>query len=1389
MHDSSYNIMIQFRKLVEKHFLQEQVKVLEMKHNDVNYSYRELYANHTNFNYICLSMKPGHEVDCVSKNPYRWQKLLDESFDVIISDQTFEYIEYPWLIIEEMNRVLKTNGLICIIAPSRRSQNKSPVDRWRYSPYGFRALAKWVHLEVLEAKASWEKSDCNDESDQQGETFCILYKPEHKDRTKQHERKVRSTAPPVNSNSPLRHNKQNSYYGFARPEVVEAIIKNQIPTGNVLEVGCAGGATGKHLKDKLPVQSYVGIDISPEAADIAKRHLDRVIVADIEKTDLAIEYGLKPGEFDLLLVLDVLEHLYDPWDSLAELSYYVKPGGYVIASLPNIQNITVLQGLIKGNWDYQNAGILDATHLRFFTLEGSKYMFRGAGLTIKNIEHVINPSLDMEKLKESGNKYSHENLEISNLTKKDFLHLFTYQYILVAQKSSSSAALNTASQNSVATKGGLLPAYRRENIVPQMTSIVILTFNQLEYTKKCLKSLLRHTPDHHEIIFVDNGSTDGTVLWLRKLMQHNTNFKLIENKRNLGFAKGCNQGIGESSGEFIILLNNDVVVTGGWLTGMLECLKSAPDAGIVGPMTNNISGPQQVVSNKYRSVDDLENYSTKFKEHYRHRRIQLRRIVGFCMLFRRSLIDQIGMMDQSFGTGNFEDDDFCLRATLEGFRNYIAGDVFIHHYGSRSFIGNNIAYGTTISRNKKLFDEKWNNVNASTSLGRKVAVLKSLEKAEEHFQRQEINQAVTTLIDAIRYLPDYKLIYFRLAEILIDSERFGEALEVLNSMSEDGKHEGRWHALTGYCKQGMGLHAEAGKHAEDALVMDTDSSLALNLKGRLANKGGNNEAARRYFEKAIESDPGYGTSYTNLGALQWTAGNKEEALDLLEKGFVLSPTVSDTISLYHAVTTATKEFERAEMIARKAKELYPLNKRICFFLIDLLIKQNKNAFAMEEIERVMTTFRIDEAVITAALEIRKKVGIPKIDIRRKPGTLSACMIVKNEEDNIARCLASLKPVADEIIVVDTGSKDKTKEISRAFGAQVYEFVWTDDFSEARNLSMSKARGEWILVHDADEVISDRDYDKLRIILDQRPSGTAAYSLITRNYTKDSAFEGWTANSGEFPDEEMGIGWFPSPKVRLLVNDKRFRFENPIHELLEPSLKRAGVDIKACAVVIHHYGQISPERVKAKAGMYYLLGKKKLESAQNQVAAIRELAVQARAIGRYDEAIELWNKYITINPDHYLPYFNMSGCYFEKEDFYKAFQKAKKAFELNPISKEVVQCYATTSLFCNSASNAIKSLESLLQTIPAYPTGKMTLATAYCITGTEEKGVQLLKEMKRMAYDCSEGLYNLSKKFIAAGKIDSAILLLESMEKSGHVHPDGAKLLQEFYHDQIINTTQ
>jgi O-antigen biosynthesis protein len=239
----------------------------------------------------------------------------------------------------------------------------------------------------------------------------------------------------INKNNPLALGKGKSYYGFVREDILDTIAKSGIQTKRILEIGCAGGAMGKRMKEIFPVEYYVGLELSEDVAEMARQHLDRVITADIEKVDLADDFGLDLEDFDLVLALDVLEHLYNPWDVLADLKQYLKTGGHVVASIPNVQNLAVIGDLIKGRWRYTDAGILDAAHIRFFTLEGISPLFEGAGLSLKCVNYTLVPDLDLSTIKDTGNSIRNENVNITGLTKQEILQFFVYQYIVVAGKS------------------------------------------------------------------------------------------------------------------------------------------------------------------------------------------------------------------------------------------------------------------------------------------------------------------------------------------------------------------------------------------------------------------------------------------------------------------------------------------------------------------------------------------------------------------------------------------------------------------------------------------------------------------------------------------------------------------------------------------------------------------------------------------------------------------------------------------------------------------------------------------------------------------------------------------------------------------------------------------
>ena len=237
----------------------------------------------------------------------------------------------------------------------------------------------------------------------------------------------------------------------------------------------------------------------------------------------------------------------------------------------------------------------------------------------------------------------------------------------------------------------------------KLVSIVILGFNQVEYTKKCIESIRHHTRQKYELILVDNGSKDGTEAFFRSI----PGAKVIRNPENLGVSKGWNQGMRLAAGEYILILNNDIIVGPDWLENMVRLAESDPSIGLVGPRSNYIAGPQVVPEVPYRQEAEILPFIRKWQEEHALSAAEFGFIKGFCHLIPRSVFEKVGFYDERFGKGNFEDDDYCVRVRYNGFRALFANDSFIHHYGSVSFNQESVDWRALMIENQKKYEQKW----------------------------------------------------------------------------------------------------------------------------------------------------------------------------------------------------------------------------------------------------------------------------------------------------------------------------------------------------------------------------------------------------------------------------------------------------------------------------------------------------------------------------------------------------------------------------------------------------------------------------------------------------------------------------------------------------------
>lgn len=238
-----------------------------------------------------------------------------------------------------------------------------------------------------------------------------------------------------------------------------------------------------------------------------------------------------------------------------------------------------------------------------------------------------------------------------------------------------------------------------------LSSIIIPCWNNFRYTRACVESVLSRTEGVFELILVDNGSTDQTARWMRSLAS-DARIKTILNPRNLGFAKAVNQGMRAAQGDSLIWLNNDTVVPPGWLAKLRAAIRSDPSLGAVGPVTNACEGPQRIKLPKSFRLSHLPFFAEAFSLKNKGWVERVNRLIGFCLLLRREAVERVGLLDERFGLGCYEDFDYCLRLRQAGYELAVAADAFVYHHGHKSFPDEEARLSHSLA-NRKIFIDKW----------------------------------------------------------------------------------------------------------------------------------------------------------------------------------------------------------------------------------------------------------------------------------------------------------------------------------------------------------------------------------------------------------------------------------------------------------------------------------------------------------------------------------------------------------------------------------------------------------------------------------------------------------------------------------------------------------
>ena len=338
------------------------------------------------------------------------------------------------------------------------------------------------------------------------------------------------------------------------------------------------------------------------------------------------------------------------------------------------------------------------------------------------------------------------------------------------------------------------------------------------------------------------------------------------------------------------------------------------------------------------------------------------------------------------------------------------------------------------------------------------------------------------------------------------------------------------------------------------------------------------------------------------------------------------------------------------------------------------------------------------------------------------------MIVKNEESNLQECLSKIKNLPSEIIIVDTGSTDKTIEIAKQFTDRIYNFTWINDFSQARNLSLSKATKSWILILDADESISETDQELIKTFTTDNQ--TDAFVFKHKNYTNDTGVSGWQPSnkqpsnkqpSNNNQESRGASGFWTTDIIRFFKNNPQIRFQGKIHETVYNSLNQSNLTILNTEISINHYAELNKQKFQEKKQTYSELLKSRLNNKdfkeKTEDFICFELATELIKLNKITEAISYLERAVQISKqeqtseqENYL--LQLGGLYILNKQLDKAEHTLRKASSINPNNPSILINQAIIASEKQEYNYAIKKLEKALQLNPNSANAYFNLGIVY-----------------------------------------------------------------------------
>lgn len=842
--------------------------------------------------------------------------------------------------------------------------------------------------------------------------------------------------------------------------------------------------------------------------------------------------------------------------------------------------------------------------------------------------------------------------------------------------------------------------------------IIMPVYGQVEYTKKAVASLIKHTdPNLFECLIVDNASTDETPAFLADLIQRYPNqFRSVRLEKNLGFGGGVNKGLELLSSfkwQYGIIANNDLIFTPLWLEQMLETMESVKIGriGIVGPMSNFAGGSQGMGAN-YKTAEELDKFASMHHQLNRGKWHEAGVVVGLLMLFRREFFDEVGCFDERFFPGTWEENDWELRGAIKGWKYVVDESTFIHHYGSKTLQSTEASKDQrkNFLTNRNRFREKWRGPDSPWEALAKERYSNRGQDPEQYKRPDGTYKkwvvAACRVKNGAQWLD---MTLSRVSEfadeivILIDQATTDNTQEICSRFSKVVALEKEPpHEYNESWSRNRVLQMAYDRHPDWVYVFDCDEVIE-------------HRAVKQREELTDPTDPAVMLWIQPIIQL-WNTNNTQRIDGLWGtfyqgRMFRVLPgqKIDNTNNLIHCgatphVTPDRHGFSYFRIIHYGNVDPEVRGKKYEWYTkIDTDKDLGMALGAWREYywklyygqpkPEDLATFDGKWAVIPddpnwtrpsfgkfysrdVYRHVKDETGLVLVPFDEKP-IISLCMLVKDEAGFLPKAISSVRGFVNEIIVVDTGSTDGSDSIAEQLGAKVYHFDWVHDFSAARNFSLSKATGDWILRIDPDEIVPWETAIRLQELV--RHPDIEGYVFPIMNWLQD-------------PTQVRDPKWALSETCRLYKNlYPTVKYSNPVHEELDDDFKKLAekrgerVRVAKVPYAMYHYGYLRDHEFKEKKfNYYYELGKRHMDSDPNDPRPFFNMAVHCMHVGNYREALEKYKKAIELDPKNHLALNDvgvlLSSVVGDYEGAEKFFKQALKSMDSNthPTHRERVE---------------------------------------------------------------------------------------------------------------------